>query len=334
MNTNIYYNSQDLRSRNALFNFVIGERGNGKTFDFKKYCIDSYAKKKKQFIWTRRYETEFDDIDLFFTDLHNDKDFYEKYKDVEFSAKGGKFYYNKEVMGYYIPLSKQLTKKSTPYPNVDKIVFDEFIITKNNYHYLPKEVINFFEFYSTISRLRDIKVYFISNAISWNNPYFVALDIQIEGKRFTKKGKDILVELTDTPDYREKVKETRFYNIIKGTGYERYAVNNEFLLDNHSFIEKRGEKARNVFNLKINKTILGIWFDYEKGKIYVSKKYDSSMATYCIYTDDMQPNYYLLNSRINNMKQLKSAIQYGYIYYEDFATKSLFSEVLKFLNMK
>ena len=105
-------------------------------------------------------------------------------------------------------------------------------------------------------------------------------------------------------------------------------------MDNHSFIEKRGEKARNVFNLKINKNILGIWFDYEKGKIYVSKKYDISMATYCIYTDDMQPNYYLLNSRINNMKQLKSAIQYGYIYYEDFATKALFSEVLKFLNMK
>ena len=58
MNPEFYYNPQKLLSYNCLFNFIEGERGNGKTYAFKKFCIDNFIKKGLQFIWVRRYESE------------------------------------------------------------------------------------------------------------------------------------------------------------------------------------------------------------------------------------------------------------------------------------
>lgn len=41
---NIYYNNSQLLSYNALFSFVVGERGCGKTFSFKDWAIRDFIK--------------------------------------------------------------------------------------------------------------------------------------------------------------------------------------------------------------------------------------------------------------------------------------------------
>ena len=38
----MYYSRNDLLSYNALFNFVVGERGTGKTYQFKDWCINDF----------------------------------------------------------------------------------------------------------------------------------------------------------------------------------------------------------------------------------------------------------------------------------------------------
>ena len=42
----MYYDYQKVLSYNALLSFIIGERGVGKTYGAKKFCIKNYINKK------------------------------------------------------------------------------------------------------------------------------------------------------------------------------------------------------------------------------------------------------------------------------------------------
>lgn len=61
---------------------------------------------------------------------------------------------------------------------MNKIIFDEFIIDKGVYKYLPNEVEYFLDLYETISRLRDVKDLFLCT-ITQTNPYFIYFDIEL-----------------------------------------------------------------------------------------------------------------------------------------------------------
>lgn len=125
----IYYDGSKAISYNALFNFIIGGRSIGKTYYFKRQVIRDFIKKKKQFIYLRRYKTEFkgDDgnkIESFFDDVKWE------FENHNFCVKAGKFYIDGEIAGFYMPLSTSSIFKSVPFPNVATILFDEFIIDK------------------------------------------------------------------------------------------------------------------------------------------------------------------------------------------------------------
>lgn len=328
MNEEFYYNNQKLLSYDCLFNFVLGERGNGKTFSFKRLCIARFIKYGEEFIWLRRYETELDDIDLFFTDMVN------LFKKHEFKVSGGKFYCDNKIMGYYLPLSKAITKKSTPYPNVKRICYDECLVKKSSYRYLPNEVEALLDFYETVARSRDVYLYCIANAISEINPYFIYFNIKLTGQQFIKVQPDVMLEVTDCQNYRQAKKQTRFAKIIDGTKYSRYAIDNEFVNDNKEFIEQKTEGSINRFNIKINDRLIGIWYDTKEGKIYCSFKSNPQLPTYCITTDELKPNYLILKANSNYMKNLKNAFEYGYIYFESMKIKGYMEEVKKFLYIK
>ena len=183
----IYYNLGELLSYNCLFNFVIGNRGGGKTYGFKDWAIKDFLKNGNQFIYLRRYKSELVDSDKFFSDIQL------AYPDHDFKVDGRTFKIDDEVAGYAVALSTALTKKSVPYPLVNKIGFDEFLVDKGAIHYLPNEVTAFLEFYSTVSRLREgslkdeVRVLFMGNNISITNPYFNYFSIKpILNKRFNK----------------------------------------------------------------------------------------------------------------------------------------------------
>ena len=55
---NIYFTLQKIISYNALLNFIIGERGVGKSYDSKIFVAQRFIKRKKQFVYLRRYKTE------------------------------------------------------------------------------------------------------------------------------------------------------------------------------------------------------------------------------------------------------------------------------------
>ena len=205
----MFWDIAETLSYNALLNFVVGSRGCGKSYGSKKWCIDDYIKTGKQFIWVRRFNSEFDDFkNSFFSDINH------IYPDHEFSFKTinyntHKFMCNGEVMGFGIPLSISLKKKSIPYTEVDKIIFDEFIIEKGSSYYLRNEVEVFLDLMETVIRLRtDFKAcMFIANAITFTNPYFLYFNIQKpRNKKMIKRSGDILIQFVANEDFMEKKK--------------------------------------------------------------------------------------------------------------------------------
>ena len=53
-----YYNINKLLSKNAIYNIIIGERSNGKTYAVLKYAVEKYFKDKSQFAILRRWQED------------------------------------------------------------------------------------------------------------------------------------------------------------------------------------------------------------------------------------------------------------------------------------
>lgn len=325
----MFYDYHDLLTHNTLFNFIVGNRGAGKTFGFKKWAISSFLKTGKQFIYLRRYKSEIDDMSGFFGDV---SDFF---PECEFEVKGKKLYINKQLAGYLVSLSNALVKKSVNYNQVDKIGFDEFIIDKGNLRYLNNEVVKFLEFYETVARMRDdVRAVFMSNAVSIVNPYFLYWDIRPNpDKRFTKKGQ-LLVEFVRNEEFVQAKYKTRFGQIIKGTEYGDYAIENKYLLDNETFIERKTPDAKHVCYVAYNGNNYGFWVDYREGKFYVSKKIDPSCKhSYSLTDADHNPNKMLLRNKKSAFFLMKfiEAYEGGYCFFEDMQTKNQAMEIFRML---
>lgn len=264
----MYLDLNKALSYDKLFTFIIGARGVGKTFASKKHCINRFLKYGEEFIYVRRNKSDLKKINLFFNDIR------EQFPDHKLEMKNGVMHIDGKVAGYSIPLSTSATQKSTPYPKVGWIIFDEFIIDKGYQRYLPNEVDAFLELYSTIARLRDVKVIFLSNAISVTNPYFTYFHLDITNNReFFTQG-EIVVQLVKNEEYANAAKQTRFGKLIAGTDYSAYAVDNAFLRDSNEFIAKRSANSALLFNLHTRSNTYGVWYDSKERVFNVSKDFN------------------------------------------------------------
>lgn len=266
----MYYDPNKTLSRQRLFSFVIGARGVGKTYGAKKTVIKRFLKSGDQFVYLRRYETEMPAAEMinFFDDVSVE------FPDVEFKSWNGLFKINNRIAGWYFPLSKATMLKSIPFPNVKLIIFDEFIIEVGIYKYLPNEVKTFLECYSTISRDRDVPVLFLSNAITMTNPYFLYFNIGLEPGQTVKLLKHISVELIQSKEYEEHVRNTRFGELIAGTDYGDYNISNKFLLDTSTFLEDLPLGARSVCTFNVANRNFGYYVNQEATRWYLSPKTD------------------------------------------------------------
>lgn len=299
MEQSIYYDIDKTLSKQRLFNFVVGPRGVGKTYGFKRRVIQNFLKKGEQFVYLRRYDTEMPSSKMrnYFDDIADE------FPDHEFISHNGLFRIDKEIAGWYFPLTKAIMLKSIPFPNVSLIGFDEFIIATGTHHYLPKEVTSFLECYSTISRDRDITAIFMANAITITNPYFIYFNISLPPGRKIMLYDEICIEYVDSPAFEEHMRKTRFGKIISGTTYGDYAINNDFLLDSEDFIRKMDEPCASLCNFLVNGKQIGFYKGSKTGLFYLSDKPDQTNRTFSLNIDDhndkttfiKKSNMYVLN---------------------------------------
>ena len=337
MNNDIYFTLQKILSYNALLNFIIGERGVGKSYDAKKFVAKRFINKNKQFVYLRRYKTELQKAmknNKFWEQILNVKDpeMKELMKKHTFSNEKDTMYIDSKLCGYAIPLSVANILKSSTFDNVDTIIFDEFIIDKGNYHYLQNEVIQLLDVIETVARLRDIRVIFLGNAISITNPYFTFFELSLPYKTDIKTFKDglIAVQYIKNLKYREVKKSTRFGQLIKDTEYGKYAIDNEMLRDSKAFIKKKTKNSKFYFILTINSKNYGVWSNYQEGMIYISNDYDPNCPViFSINPDDHNENTLLIRCRTSPF--FKSIIEHYRLARLCFENQQIKNNVMEYL---
>jgi hypothetical protein len=216
-----YYSLDNILSKNADYNIIFGERSNGKTYAALKYGLERYIKTGEQMAYIRRWREDLRGKraeSLFANHVANGL--------IE-ELTGGKFnevFYlsNKWFLSFYdkdknkrypdstpfcfgFCLSEQEHEKSSSYPNVTTIVFDEFLTRRI---YLPDEFMLYMNLLSTIIRQRDnVKVFMLGNTVNKFCPYFQEMGLKnvgvmeqgtIDIYRFGEHGATVAVEYCDT----------------------------------------------------------------------------------------------------------------------------------------
>ena len=325
----MWYDKAQLLSHNKIMNMVLSNRGGGKTFCMTRWAVDDFKKTGRQCVWVRRYQTEIDEM------LANGKFFdavREYYPNDELTIDGAFGKINGEVAIYFVALSTSRQLKSNNYPLVNKIIFDEFVISKGRVTYLKNEVEVFLDLYETVARLRDnVRAVLLANSISVVNPYFLFWNIKPDTrKRFTVQGQ-VCVELFTDADYIAAKKQTRFGQLVNGTRYGEYAIENKWLDDNETFVAPKTPNAQFMLGIKYNGTMYGFWADYDAGLVFVNRQYDPySYALYCITKEDHEANLLLIKS-ISSTKRVERivfAFRNGLLRFEDMQVKNQFYEYI------
>ncbi len=285
----MFYDYSKLLSYGALISFIIGERGVGKTYGAIKYVINNFLKTGNQFVYVRRYATELEtSAPKFFDAIIENNEFEGHEFKVKTSKKLTRFYIDGEICGYALPLSTAMILKSTSFAKVKTIIFDEFIIATGTYHYLKNEVHHFLDLIETIARLRDIRVFCLANALTISNPYFNYWNLSLPYKSDFKTFRNglIVVNYIRNEEYRKAKKASRFGQLIEGTEYGKYAIDNEFLLDDKNFIQKRPSFCTQYSTIIINNKNFGVWRDKRHDMIYISQDYDPTNP--CCFAIDIK----------------------------------------------
>ena len=332
---NIYYNFDKLFSYNFLIAFVIGERGVGKSFNAKVAVMKKFLKTGEQFLYVRRYKTELDtSLTTFWQDLQMNGYFEDYALSVKKSKMLTEFKCNGKVCGYAVPLSTANILKSTAFPNVSTIIFDEFLLDNSGtYRYLKSEVTILLDVIETVGRLRDIKTILLGNALNVHaSPYFAYWDLELpqNGSEFrTFKDGAIVVNYIRNLDYRKAKKESRFGKLIDGTAYGRYAIDNEIFRENNSFIGKRPSNSNFLGMIVVNGINLGIW-NGRDGYYYLSEKYDPNTLQKFVFDYNDHTEQTIFTSVRENMfmHMCIRAYKQGWLRFESQKVKSVAVNIL------
>lgn len=333
--SNIYYNYDKLFSYNFLIAFVIGERGVGKSFNAKIAVLKKFLKNGEQFIYLRRYKTELDTaLATFWSDIQSHGYFEDHKLEVKKSRMLTEFKCDGKVCGYAVPLSTANILKSTAFPEVGTIIFDEFLLDNSGtYRYLKNEVTMLLDVIETVGRLRDIKTILLGNALNVHaSPYFAYWDLELplNGSEFrTFKDGAIVVNYIRNEEYRRAKKQSKFGKLIAGTAYGRYAIDNEVFRENNSFIEKRPSNSTFFGMLIINGVGIGMW-NGRNGYLYLSEKYDpNTTSKFALdYNDHTEQTIFTSVRENMYMHMCIRGYKQGWLKFENQKVKSIATSVL------
>lgn len=187
-----FYSLTKILDKKADYNIIFGERSNGKTYAALLYGIKRFVATGEQFAYIRRWREDLRGKraeNLFSNHVANgaieeitngecNAIFYlsGKWYLAKYDAEKKKYYPQNTPFCYGFCLSEQEHEKSSSYPNVTTIIFDEFLTRR---YYLPDEFMLFMNLLSTIIRQRDnVKVFMLGNTINKYCPYFSEMGLK------------------------------------------------------------------------------------------------------------------------------------------------------------
>lgn len=181
---NKFYSLKNILSKNAQYNVIFGERSNGKTYAVLKFGLNDFVKRGKQLAIVRRWSDDFTGKrgQTMFDSLVSNGEiakmtagewtgvYYWGSKWYLCKYEDGKRINHEKPFAYGFSISSMEHDKSTSYPDICTICFDEFLTRSA---YLPDEFVLFMNVCSTIIRHRtDVKIFMLGNTVNKYCPYF------------------------------------------------------------------------------------------------------------------------------------------------------------------
>lgn len=330
-----FYDYDRICSYNACWNFILTNRGYGKSYGMKKRCIRNFLKKGEQFIYLRRWKTELKDCDKWFDDIRHE------FPNNKFKYFQGKFYIDDKIAGFPVALSVSQKLKSVAYPNVTTIMFDEFIIDKNvGMNYLGNEVDVALDMYETVARTRNnVRMFFLANNISIVNPYFSYFDVKPnKNERFTLcRDGELIIDISTNDEFIQMKKQTKFGKLIRNTKYSDFSIENKSLRDSNAFVGLMSMKhCEEFFSVTYKGNTYMVWLNLVDNLIYVNQKPTKTCKNFSILATDHNDNSLLNTKFLGNslFNQTIRYFQYGKIRFSSIEVKYAMYDIFKELGVK
>lgn len=232
-----FYSLKNIKEKKATYSIIFGERSNGKSFAAFDEALKLYLDTGRQLALIRRYKEDFRGKrgQQMFANLEcdgNGVNRIKKYSQGRYDCiyyYSGRWYlgshdpdtekiiYNDEPFAYGFSLADMEHDKSTSYPKVGIIVFDEFMTRKG---YLQDEFVLFMNVISSIVRYRDdIPIYLLGNTVNKYCPYFTEMGLKhiskmkkgdIDLYSYGDSGLTVAVEYSDSPNKAGKPSDKYF----------------------------------------------------------------------------------------------------------------------------
>lgn len=218
----VYYSLDPIKQIGAHYNVIFGERSNGKTSAVLEDILDDWIDNGRQGGYIRRYEEDIKgrNGESVWSSIDSERNLvYEKtggeWERIVYKSR--KWYLARwdeklqrnitqgEPFCYAFCLVQAEHYKSTAYPNVGIILFDEFLTRQR---YMINEFVEFTNLLSTIIRDRDdVKIYMLGNTVNKYCPYFEEMGLEhvhemeqgkIDVYRYGNSDLTVAVEYCDT----------------------------------------------------------------------------------------------------------------------------------------
>ena len=185
-----FYRLDAILSKNATYNVIFGERSNGKSYAVLEYALREFWERRTQLAIVRRWSDDFIGKrgQMMFASLENNGKGENVVSKITAGEWTGIYYYaskwylcrydqetgKRDVyetpLAFGFSITAQEHDKSTSYPNIKTILFDEFLTRSA---YVPDEFVLFMNVVSTIVRQRtDVKIFMLGNTVNKYCPYF------------------------------------------------------------------------------------------------------------------------------------------------------------------
>ncbi len=225
-----FYSLDRILKYKAQYNVIFGERSSGKTFAVLEHAVKEYLENGKQLAIVRRWnedytgkrgQTMFDalvsaGILLKYSKIWTNIYYYGSKWYMCYYDENGKRIQDEKPFAYGFSLTAMEHDKSTSYPDITTVCFDEFLTRTA---YLPDEFVLFCNVISTIVRHRtDVTIFMLGNTVNKYCPYFKEMGLthikemkpgDIDRYNYGESGLTVAVEYTE-PNVKGKKSDVYF----------------------------------------------------------------------------------------------------------------------------
>lgn len=289
--TRLWFDNRPLFAFGCNIMIVIGARGIGKTFSFKRYCMNRFFDKGYMFAWLRdsdiaRRQLSSNNGAKFFDDVGKMKLHTEKFVG---RIDGETIRLNGKTAGYLMPSNTFQNYKGNDFDSINTIVYDEFIAERGTSYRGSRswEIINML--YTIARNKKDIKIILLANALERGDELLQTFGLNIKDDSkgiYVDRSKGIACYYCDnSPSFEEERRNSVMGKAIKGTQFEDNLFHNNFGDDTLQYYGKRPPycKLHIILCDKISSVRL---YDAPDGFIYACNDFNPNTQVNMRYTTD------------------------------------------------